>query len=300
VALDKIKETFDVGSFHFVDNFGRFLHNTGMQINELITKLAEMDSLPKYVLGRDKKDADVRIQVAPRNAESSEHLPESDLFFAHRGQFEVSIDDGPSKQSEREEQAEFADQIWQLAAQLNIPAPIVMKLLSLATRMRNLGALGDEIAELLAPPDQQNLPPQAQAAIAKLQGELQQALDELQQLRMEKLGKVVEIQGKQQIEQQKSVARMSEADKDRETKVAVAEITTQAQSISERVAAVEDLMSQFHQQAHELALAVQGHKNALELAQQNAATQQQAQVSDQQHQQTMAAQQQEQEPAASA
>jgi hypothetical protein len=102
------------------------------------------------LLGRNKKDEDVRIKVAPRiesvPVESSEHLQESELFFAHRGQFEVTVGDGPNKQSEREEQSEFADQMWELAAKLGLPAPITMKLLALATKMRNLGALGDEIA----------------------------------------------------------------------------------------------------------------------------------------------------------
>jgi hypothetical protein len=306
VALEKIQDAGATGSFHFMDNFARFLHNIGLQINELITKLAELDSLPKQVLGRNKKDEDVRIKVAPKNfvppksvsPESSEHLPEADLFFAHRGQFEVTVGDGPNKQSEREEQAEFADQIWELSAKLGLPAPITMKLLALATRMRNLGALGDEIAELLSPPDQNNLPPQAQAAIANLQGQLQQAMQELNQLRMEKLGKVVEMQAKSQLADKEFVARMSEADKDRETKLAVAEVTTKAQQLSERVAMIDDLMKQWHGQAHEFASMMQEHKNAQELAAQNAAAQQQAQTSDQAHQSAMAAQQAATEPEA--
>jgi hypothetical protein len=202
----------------------------------------------------------------------------------------VSVDDGPNYKSEREAGSAFADQVWELAAKLGLPPQITMKLLALATRLKNVGALGDEIAELLSPPDPNNLPPQAQAAIAQLQGQLQQAMAEIQQLRMEKLGKVVEMQGKTALADKEFTARMAEADKDRETKLAVAEITTKAQSISERVAAVEDLMSQFHSQAHELALMMQGHAHAKELAAQNAAVEQQAQTSDQAHQTAMAAQ----------
>ena len=293
VALEKISDAGATGAFHFTDNFVRALHNTGLQINELITKLAELDSLPKHILGRNKKDEDVRIQVVGKDfvpPESSEALPEAKYLFAARGQFEVSVGDGPSRQSEREASAEFSDQIWELAAKMGLPPQITMKLLALATRMRNLGALGDEIAELLSPPDQNKLPPQAQAAIAQLQGQLQQAMAEVQQLRLEKLGKVVEIQGKSHLADKEAATKMAEADKDRETKLAVAEITTKAQSISERVAAVEDLMAQFHNQAHELAMAMQQHQNAQQMAAQQAATQSQAQASDQAHQQTMAAQ----------
>ena len=302
IALEKIQTAGATGSFHFTDNFVRFLTNAGLQINELITKLAELDSLPKNLLGRNKKDEDVKIKVAAKGEvppESSEHLPEADVFFAHRGQFEVSVGDGPNYESEREEGSAFADKMWELAAQMNLPPPITMKLLSLATRLKNVGALGDEIAELLSPPDQNNLPPQAQAAVAQLQGQLQQAMAEVQQLRMEKLGKVVEMQGKSALADKEFVSRMAEADKDRETKLAVAEITTKAQSISERVAAVEDLMQQFHSQAHELAMLMQGHKHAQEMATQNAAVDQQAQASDQAHQSAMATAQPE-EPAATA
>ena len=292
VALEKIQDAGATGSFHFTDNFVRFLHNVGLQVNELITKLAELDSLPKQLLGRNKKDEDVRIKVAGKDAapvESSEHLDEADVFFAHRGQFEVSIGDGPSYQSQREEGAAFADKIWEIAAKMGLPPQVTMKLLSLATRLKNVGALGDEIAELLSPPDPNNLPPQAQAAIAQLTGQLHQAMQEIQKLQLEKLGKVVEIQGKSALADKEFTARMSEADKDRETKLAVAEITTKAQSISERVAAVEDLMKQFHDQAHEVAMLMQQHSQAKELAAQNAAVESQAQGSDQAHQLAMAA-----------
>ena len=292
IALEKIQDAGATGAFHFTDNFVRFLHNSGLQINELITKLAELDSLPEHILGRNKKDEDVRIKVVKDGfvpPESSEQLPEANYFFAHRGQFEVSIGDGPSYQSQREEGAAFADKIWEIASELQLPAPVTMKLLALATRLKNVGALGDEIAELLSPPDQNNLPPQAQAAIAQLQGQLQQAMAEIQQMRLEKMGKLIEMQAKSALADKEFVTRMSEADKDRETKLAVAEITTKAQNISERIAAVEDLMQQFHAQAHELAMLMQGHKHAQELAAQSAATASQAQAADQAHETGMAA-----------
>lgn len=295
VALEKIQNAGATGAFHFTDNFVRALNNTGLQINELISKLADLDSLPKQVLGRNKKDEDVLIKVAGKGdvpPESSEHLPEAELFFAHRGQFEVSVGDGPNYESEREEQSAFADKMWELAPQIGFPPQVTMKLLANAVRLKNIGALGDEIAELLSPPDPNNLPPQVQAIVAQLQGQLQQAMAEIQKLQAEKMGKVIEIQGKSALADKEFVTRMAEADKDRLTKLAVAEVETKAQSISERMNAVEQLMQQFHQQAHELAMQMQGHANAQELAAQNAAVEQQAQASDQAHQTAMAAQSQ--------
>jgi len=274
VALERIQTQEAIGTYHFLDNFVRSLDNTGRQINELITKLAELDSLPKQLLGKDQADEDMQLRVAPRKEgfdPESEELPEGhSWFFAHRGQFEVTVSDGPSYQSQREEASDFSDTLLNVMPRLGMPPQILQEMLAIAVRLKNIGTFGDEIADLLSPPDPNNLPPQAKALLAQAQGVQQQLTQELQKLRLEKAGKVVEMQGKMALADKEFVARMSEADKDRETKLAVAEITTKAQSISERVAAVEDLMKQFHQQAHELALTMQQHSQAKELAQQQA------------------------------
>lgn len=276
VALERIQTQEAVGTYHFTDNFLRSLGNTGRQVNELITLLAELDSLPAQLLGRDQKDEDVQIKVAPRTQNrdpDSEHLDEADQFFAHQGQYEVSISDGPNYQSQMEEASDFADTLVGNLPKLGLPPALTQAVLAIAVKLKNIGAMGDEIHDLLAPPDPNNIPPQAKAILAQAQGHIQQLTQELQQLQMEKMGKVVEQKGKMEIATMQEAVKMTEADKDRETKIAVAEITTKAQSISERMGALEDLMKQFHSQAHELALAVQTHGQAKELAQQNAEAQ---------------------------
>lgn len=291
IALEKIQNEQAIGAFHLTDNTVRAITNTGMQVNELITKLAELDSLPSQLLGKDQKDEDVTLKVAPRqkaDAADSEHLDEANYFFAHRGKFEVTVSDGPSYMSQREEASAFADTLLQALPTLGIPPQITQHILAIAVKLKNIGSYGDEIADLLSPPDPNNLPPQAKALLAQSNAATQQALAEVQQLKLEKLGKVTEIQGKMALADKEFASRMSEADKDRETKLAVAEITTKAQSISERVAAVEDLMKQFHDQAHELALSIQQHGQNMQLAQQGA--QAQAAQSAQDHGQALAAQ----------
>ena len=272
VALEKIQDQEAVGSFHFTDNFVRALSNTGTQLNELITKLAELDSLPKQVLGRDQKDEDLILHVAPRNGgEISEELPEGhNWFFAHRGEFEVAAGDGPNYQSQREESSAFADTLLQTIPTLGLPPQITQQMLAIAVKLKNIGTFGDEIADLLSPPDANNLPPQAKALLAQAQAQVQELMAELTKLRIEKLGKVTEMQGKMALQEHERATRMAEADKDRETKLAVAEISTKAQSVSERLQMIHDLMQQFHEQAHELGLQIQQHEQAKELAQQAA------------------------------
>jgi hypothetical protein len=299
VALGKIQSQESVGSFHFTDNFVRALTNTGIQLNELITELAKLDSLPQQVLGIDQKGQDRTLRIAPQNsgqgsaasgqgsgvggqqgqqqgpqlvpeAADSQHLQEADLFFAHRGEFEVAISDGPSDLSQRDEVAEFVDTLLQTLPEMGLPPQLMQQIIAIAIRLKNVGTYGDEIADLLAPPKAQDIPPQARAMVMQAQSQLQMAMQEIQQLKLEKLGKVIDNQGK-----------MALADKDQETRMLVAEITTKAQSLSERMSAFEDMMAQWHQQAHELAMAGQ---------QQQAASAQSAQEAQQ------AAQQQQQQP----
>jgi hypothetical protein len=276
IALEKITTQEAIGSFHLTDNFLRAFGNCGRQLNELITKLGETNSLPKTLLGKDQKDEDVKIQVATEGMRAkwdkekqdpaSEHLDESEYFFAHRGIFEVTVSEGPNYQSQREEAAEFADHLLEVLPQLGLPPQIIQAVAAIAVKMKNIGALGDEIHDLLSPPDPNDLSPQAKAILAQSQGTIQQLQAELKQLQLEKLGKVVEAQGKIALVREEAGIRMTEADKDRETKITVAEITTKAQSLSERMAAFEDLMKQLHSQAHDIAMAVQEQGHAKDLA----------------------------------
>ena len=168
LALERISTQEAIGAFHFTDNFSRFLQNFGRQTNELITELAKLNSLPKQLLGKDQKDEDMQLNVAPRTQNEnpeSEHLEEANLFFAHRGQFEVAVSEGPFHESEREEASEFADLLLQTAPSLGFPPPLIQQLLSMAVKLKNIGIYGDEIADLLAPPNPQNLSPQAQAIL---------------------------------------------------------------------------------------------------------------------------------------
>ena len=290
VALERISTQEAIGAFHFTDNFARALDNTGRQLNELITKLAELDSLPKELLGKDQKDEDVKLKLAPKGMDTdSEHLDESDYFFAHRGQFEVTISEGPAYLSQREEASSFADLLLQTAPSLGVPPQIIQQLLAIAVKLKNIGSYGDEIADLLAPPDPSKLSPQAKAILAQSQGQIQQLTQELQKLQLEKLGKVTEIQGKKELADRDHVATMLEADKDRETKLAVAEVMTKAQNLSERLSAVEEIMKQFHDQAHEVAMQAQQQGHEKDMAAQAAATSQQSQQADQAHDVGMAA-----------
>jgi len=299
IALEKIANQESVGSFHFQDNFTNgFLHNMGWQINELIAPILDTQQEVPISNADGTHDTLHTVGVTSHPIDENGNYDEPQLpedvngehLHTGKGDFDVTISTGPSYQSQREQASEFIDHLIENWQQLGIPPAISVKILAIGIKMKDLGAMGDAIAELLNPPDQNNFPPAAQAALANLQAQLQQAQEQIQQYALDHAAKITEQNTKLQIEQMKGqqkgqeqaakfITSMSEADKDRETKLAVAEIMTKAQVLSERMAAIDDVMSQFRDHAHEVATMMQEHKHSLEIGQQQAATAQQAQAS---------------------
>jgi hypothetical protein len=318
VALEHISQQESIGNFHFTDNFDRALQNLGWQMNELITPIYDtqrevpiekadgtFDTL--HVLGKTSHPLDGLTYDASTVPQNDQGQPEDHLHTG-LGNFDVTISTGPSYQSQREQASEFVDHLIENWQQLGIPAPLAQKILALGIKLKDIGAIGDAIQELLDPPDDMSgFPPAAQAAISQLQTQLQQLQQENEALHMDRAAKVLEQQTKLQIEDKRVAAKasadaaghivqMSEADKDRQTKLEVAEITTKAQDQQQRDELLANLEAQFHQQAHEYALAVQKHKQAMEQGQQQAVNAQTQQVSDQAHQASMATQAQQNQP----
>lgn len=328
IALERIETQESIGSFHFTDNFDRALQNLGWQTNELIapiydtqrevpTEEADGTHGTLHVVGNSSHPLNDSGAYDVQGIPQDEDNPGQPVEHMHTGQgsFDVTISTGPSYQSQREQASEFIDHLIENWQQLGIPQPLANKILALGVKLKGIGPIGDAIQELLDPPDPNNMPPQAQAAIAQLQSQLQQLQIENAALHQDRAARLVEQQTKLGIQDKKDAAKgaadaaahaiqMSEADKDRETKIAVAEITTKAQNLNERVAAIETLVRQFHQQAHDAGMQAADHEHAQTLATQQAqaAQQQQAQqgaqaaqsqAADQVHQQTMASQAQE-------
>lgn len=234
IALDKVETMEDIGSFHFTDNYKRYLHNMGWQLNELITPILDT----QRTQGVRKLDGtSTTLQVVGKTSHpiddqgvyNVQGLDEEHLHTG-RGDFGVTISDGPDFQSEREEQSEFVDHVVQNWQTLGIQPAIANKVLAKLIRMKNLGPVGDDIANMLDPPDPNSLPPEAQAAITQLKGQLDAAQQELAALHMDRAGRVMEQQTKVQLEQMKGSNARAMAQIDRITKIVVAQLQKQSRS----------------------------------------------------------------------
>jgi hypothetical protein len=151
------------------------------------------------------------------------------------------------------------------------------------------------------------LPPQLQdddgsdpqATIANLHQQLQQfgqqhqQMSEVLQKQTEMIhDRQIEQQGKLAIVQEQEASAVQQAKIKADTAIAVAEINTKAQNLSERMSALESLMADFHQSAHEQAMQAGQQAHEKDLATQAAASDQQSQSSDQGHDMVMAQQSQ--------
>lgn len=285
VALDNIRQAQQVGNFHFLDNFDRTLMLLGRAMLERFKAVYGQDNREMILQKADGKSRRVVLNTPEPYNDNGKMVQ----YTVGQGTHNVTVSTGPSFDSQRDAQDQFLDTMVSNLKNLPIPPPIQQKILSAAIKMKNLGPEGDQLAEMLDPQQGQQIPPEAQQAIAQGKQEAQ-ALNEyakkleaeIQQLKAEKAGRVVDNEYKKAIEQLRIEADLAKA-----------EITTKAQSVEERISFVEDMIKQLHVQAHEQEMqqSQQQHEQLTQSSDQ--AAQQQAQQTDIQAQQEQA----QQEPA---
>lgn len=241
VALSKIQGERAQGSFHFIDNFDRSLVFCGKQLDDLFDHIHDT---PRDIPVRKEDGTHSMARIGDKDN------PKNKAF---EGDHDVTITTGPSFESQREEAADFADKL----AQVQGVFPIIGDLL---VKLRNLGPIGDQIAERLTPPQFANqggedVPATAKAAMAQLQQRVQQMQQVIAQLQQEKAAKMIE----------KSVALQQTALQEK-TKLVVAQATlqrdqaesllqSQLDNLNKILDRVHDQSTQASDQAHEHAMA---------------------------------------------
>lgn len=252
VAIERIQSQADQGSFHFIDNYDRALEFSGRVIDDLIDSIYDTErDVP--IRKQNEDHAMVRI-----NAEDSADKGN----VTGVGEHGVTISVGPSFQSEREEASEFVDTLIENIEALPMDPPGKAKLLAMAVKLKDIGPLGDEMADIISPPQTEA---QMQAQLTQLQSQLTQYQQliaglqaENQKLFAEKNGKVVDNE---------YMLKAKQIDND--TKVLIAEIGTKAQSIQERQQMYLEVWKEVHGAAHEAAMQSEQQAHDAQQAQQN-------------------------------
>jgi hypothetical protein len=271
-ALD---EQSDQGSFHYIDNYERVLECMGRIGDDLIE--------PTYDTARDvgtrKMDETyhvVRINDANHIDPKTQKKEHNTLATGDHG---VTIAVGPSKQSEREAADDLMNTIWQNVEQLPLDPATKGRFLSLLVKQQDIGPLGDQMAELLAPEqgNPQQALAQAQANAAQQQQLIQEMNAELQKLKLEKAGHIIQGENRKEVQQLqndvKVLIALIQAKNDR----ADQELEMFKSFWLENHGTLSDLVTQAKDHAHERTMAAEQHAHeADQAAQQQAAAESQA------------------------
>lgn len=275
VALEKIQTMEAIGAFHFTDNYNTYLKNRGFQLNELIPHYYDTQ---RDVPIRKPDGTHSTLHVVgntshplnDRGAYDVRDLPDDHLHTGV-GDYDETIDTGPSYDSQRVEQSAFVDSLLDKLPTLPIPPQVATIILAKAIRMKtNLGPVGNDIADLLDPPQDQQLPPAAQAQIAQMQGQMQQLAQENAALHADRAGRVLEQHTKTNIAAMQEHSKTQQTNQNNITKIVVAMLAAKskedagaAQANAEREL---QILGFTHDAAHEFAMQVMGHGQAKDLA----------------------------------
>jgi hypothetical protein len=250
-ALEKIQSEQAIGSYHLVDAYDGGIELTGRIVNNW---LSEVD------LGQTQKPvrlADGKHQLVPINTDGPVMVDDHQYNFPiadDKGRYQVTISAGPSHESQREEGSEFVDSLLQNSKDLPPPGSPQAKILAIGIKLKQLGPLGDQMADIFDPPNQggqQQQMAQMQQQFAAMKQQMDEQSGLVQKLMLERQGKVIETQGRL------GITRMQET-----TKLAVAQINA-SKDAHEGIADAENETYQlFHDNAHDLAM--QSHQQAHE------------------------------------
>jgi len=265
----------NLSTMHFMDNLERSFRKGGDVIAELVPKIYDT-AREIQILGEDEAPKIIKI-----NQDHTDEKGKTRKFDMTKGKYNVVVTMGRAFATKRMESFDMYQSLVQAAPNL---LPTFGDVMFKNSDTAGADIVAERFKKMLPPQlqgddDEEPVPPKAQAQIQQLSQHLQainaaaqQYEKQIQDLEFEKKAQVVKSQSDWAIAKLKS-----------ETALAEAEVATKAQNVNERLTFVEDLVKQFHAQAHEQAMQAQGAIHA-----QNAAAQQadaQSQISAQNAQQ---------------
>jgi hypothetical protein len=282
IAIKALDEQSNEGSYHFIQNFERAIEHTGRILE---------DSLDYYydtardVGVKDAKDvySTVRINdpghVNPETGEI-EHNP---VTGEEAGEHDVTISTGQTFDSQREQVNDFVDALLANMVNLPIPPNVGAQILSMAIKMKDMGPMADEIAALLNPDPNSQIPPQAQQQLQQLTQQTQQLHAYAQQLE----GEVQKFKFEKAAKITDNEFALQELKLNLENKLAIAQITAKSQDALARAQQQFQAWQDVHGAAHELGMQSvdQQHQKDMAAASQDAQLQQQLTAQEQAAQQ---------------
>lgn len=182
-ALRELSRNSNLGAYHFIDNFGRALKNTGKVLMDLIPYKYDAN---RVVAILDESGSDDRVMINPNmvtaHGEALGKTPDStmptkvQMFNPKIGDYQVTVTIGPSYATKRIEAAESQIDFLKAVPQL---APVLADLVAKNSDWQGAEEFANRIARTLPPnllaPTNQDMSPQIQAMIQGLQKEIMES-----------------------------------------------------------------------------------------------------------------------------
>lgn len=257
-ALAQIEASTQKGAFHFVDHFEGMIRQVGVVIEDLIDTVYQGPRTVS-VMDLNQKSGQVRVDD-----------PQDPKAINIQGDYQVTISAGPALESEREAADQFVEAFLsnlQVVASLRGPQ-VASAILAKAVQLKNLGPIGDQIADWLMPPEMQPDGEPPSPEVLQLKAALQQAQGQMQQLVQERETEAIQAQRDVALETLKQAKETERtqlqivADREKQTrdlaaKIEIARISAAKQAADQAAEAAEErlaLGATLSHEAHEHAL----------------------------------------------
>jgi hypothetical protein len=260
-ALKSIDSAAAAGTYHFVHSYESMIRRVGIIFEDLAAEIYDYTG-ETGTMGAAGEAVTTRIND-PSDPDS----------VSTQGDYLVTVSSAPSSDSERDAAEDFTETLVQnlgMVAQLAGPK-VASAVFARAIRMRNLGPMGDAIADLIEPPEFKSATGEpVSPEVASLQAQVQQLTQALQQAQQAAQGKAGELQSKQQIALLQEQGDSQRAHEANETKLAVAALSAKYETLQNAMRLFAEERARVGTQQHELAadavaaahevrMAAQGH-----------------------------------------
>lgn len=250
-AVQLLQKQADVSNLHFTDNLSRAMRHTGRMLVDLIPKVYDTPRIQR-IINPDGSAKQVVVHAgndtAAQGMAQTQDPAIAKVYDLSAGNYDVTVSVGPSYQTKRQEAT---------AMQMELLKVLPPNLVGITTDIlvRNMDIpqskeIADRLQKMLPPQVQDNDDQTPEAQLQRAQMQLSQ-MSQQHELLVKALNETTD---KLKTDYAKQQANVSIAKLNNETKVAVAQITTAAQTAITRAQIVADVMRELHGSAHEIAL----------------------------------------------
>lgn len=236
IGIQRLKAQGEIATFHFPDNLARALKYEAKVVLDLIPKVMEQKQVVR-LLGLDGKQETALMDPEMESAFAETNASIDKIFNPGVGRYDVTIDTGPSYQTQRQESADFiANAVQRDNSIMQVAGDLVWKSqdFPLAEEFSERYKKLPTIAPLLDDKGKEKIPPQVQAQLQEAQQQMQ-ALDQAIQGMEAELQKTQDEKRKAELYAQVEESKRIKVETENYVLKAEKQLATEEQQVMQRV-----------------------------------------------------------------